>query len=83
MELTAAEFMLISIVAKLELRAPIGELSRPVVGGREETQSWTRRETLGFWRRLRVFFEEGLEVMRMMGPEVGRVVVEEKGCEGR
>ena len=40
----------------------------PTLGGREETQSWTRRLTLGFERRLTVFFEDGLEVIMMVGP---------------
>jgi hypothetical protein len=43
-------------------------------GGREETQSWTRRLTLGFEMRLVVFFEEGLVVMMMVGPE-GRTLL--------
>ncbi len=47
-----------------------------MLGGRVETQSWTRRLTLGFWRRLVVFLDEGFEVMMMKGPE-GR-----RGWEG-
>lgn len=55
------------------LRRPSGEVERCCwFGGRWETQSWTRRETLGLETRLRVFFEEGLVVIIMMGPE-GRV----------
>jgi hypothetical protein len=38
-----------------------------VVGGRCDTQSWTRRETLGLETRLRVFFEEGLVVITIVG----------------
>ena len=34
-----------------------------------ETQSWTRRLTLGFSRRFIVFRDEGLEVIIMVGPE--------------
>lgn len=85
MLLTAAEFMDMSMVARELLRAPSGERSRSevVVGGREETQSWTSSDTFGFWRRLIVFFEDGFEVMTMTGPEAGRVVEVENGCEGR
>jgi hypothetical protein len=50
-------------------------------GGREETQSWTSRLTLGFATRLRVFFDAGFEVMMMTGP--GLRFSEAKGCEGR
>ena len=61
-----------SMVARLELRAPAGLRSRwsaeETLGGREETQSWTRRLTEGLARRLRVLREEGLEVMIIMGP---------------
>lgn len=39
------------------------------VGGRWETQSWTRRETLGLERRLRVFRDNGFVVIIMVGPE--------------
>jgi len=38
-----------------------------VVGGRWETQSWTRRETLGFEIRLMVFLEEGFVVITIVG----------------
>jgi hypothetical protein len=41
-----------------------------VVGGRCETQSWTRRETLGFETRLSVFLEEGFVVIIMVGEEL-------------
>jgi hypothetical protein len=77
--------MLINIFAKLlrPARASTGLRSRSVVmfGGREETQSWARRLTLGFCTRLIVFFDEGLVVIMMIGP--GRRVSEAKGCEGR
>jgi hypothetical protein len=43
-------------------------------GGREDTQSWTRRLTLGFEMRLMVFFEEGLVVMTIVGPD-GRMLL--------
>lgn len=52
------------------------EPRRLVVGGRWDTQSWTRRETLGFETRFRVFFEEGLVVIIIVGAE-------EYGEEGR
>ena len=52
------------------------EPRRLVVGGRWETQSWTRRETLGLETRLRVFLEEGFVVIIIVG-EV------EYGEEGR
>lgn len=42
-----------------------------VFGGRCETQSWTRRLTLGFEIRLRVLREDGFVVIMMTGP-VGR-----------
>ena len=92
---TAALFICISIVAKLLLLpVPVGLRSRSevedkFVGGRAETQSWTRRLTLGFWRRLIVFLDDGFEVIITRGPEGGSwvgVVGEEeggKGCEGR
>jgi len=40
-----------------------------VVGGRCDTQSWTKRETFGFERRLLVFLEEGLVVIIMVGED--------------
>jgi len=40
-----------------------------VVGGRCDTQSWTRRDTFGFWSRLVVFLEEGLVVIIIVGVE--------------
>lgn len=85
MDETAVLFICISIWAR-ELRAPPAGLrsrSPPdrVFGGREETQSCTRRETLGFESRLEVFFDEGFEVMMIVGPG-GRVEVEGNECEG-
>jgi hypothetical protein len=71
---TAAEFSCMSMFARLVLRAPTGLLSLPsavlavTLGGRLLTQSCTRRETLGLERRFCVFFDEGLEVMMMVGP---------------
>lgn len=38
-----------------------------LVGGRCETQSWTSRETCGLEIKFRVFFEEGLVVIIMLG----------------
>jgi hypothetical protein len=52
------------------------EPRRLVVGGRWDTQSWTRRETCGLEIRLRVFLEEGFVVIIIVG-EV------EYGEEGR
>lgn len=46
------------------------EPRRLVVGGRCETQSWTRRETLGFETRLSVFLEEGFVVIIIVGEEL-------------
>lgn len=43
------------------------------VGGRWETQSWTRRETFGFETRLCVLRDAGLVVMIMVGEEVNGV----------
>lgn len=43
------------------------EPRRFVVGGRWDTQSWTRRETWGLEIRLRVFLEEGLVVIIIVG----------------
>lgn len=63
-------------------RRPSGEMEREFVGGRWETQSWTRRETEGLESRFTVFFEDGLVVMIMVGPE-GRAFVEGNGWEGR
>lgn len=40
---------------------------RWLVGGRWETQSWTRRETCGLDIKLRVFFDEGLVVIIIVG----------------
>lgn len=40
--------------------------------GREDTQSWTSSETLGFVRRFVVFFECGFEVIIIVGP-LGKV----------
>jgi len=47
-------------------------------GGREETQSCTRRDTFGLLRRLRVFLEVGFVVMMILGPG-GRFCVEVGG----
>jgi hypothetical protein len=78
--LSALVFKLSKRVARLERLASGGgdpvrafsvvvaePLRAVVVGGRCDTQSWTRRETLGFWTRLRVFFEEGLVVIIIVG----------------
>jgi len=73
MLLKADVFRLSSSAAKEFDRASGGgelppEGRRPLeVGGRWDTQSWTRRETLGFWRRLSVFLEEGLVVIIIVG----------------
>lgn len=48
------------------LESPAGE----AVGGRWETQSWTRRETRGLETRLCVLRDEGLVVIIMLGPDV-------------
>lgn len=56
-------------------RRPSGDVERFVLGGRWETQSWTRRLTLGFDKRLSVFLDEGFVVMIMIGPD-GRDVLE-------
>jgi hypothetical protein len=45
------------------------EPRRLVVGGRCETQSWTRSETCGFDTRLSVFLEEGFVVIIIVGAE--------------
>ena len=74
MEETAAEFICMSMVARLLARPAEGLCSRldvvyeETLWGRLLTQSCTNRLTLGFSRRLRVFLEEGLEVMIMEGP---------------
>jgi len=44
------------------VRSP-ADIRRFVVGGRWETQSWTRRETCGFDMRFRVFLDDGLVVI--------------------
>lgn len=85
MEETAVLFICMSIWAR-ELRGPpVGLRSRSpperVFGGREETQSCTRRETLGFERRFEVFFDDGFEVMMMAGPG-GSVDEEWNECDG-
>jgi hypothetical protein len=77
MLLSALVFRFSSSVASDEREAsgggepvrPLEEPRRLVVGGRCETQSWTRRETCGLETRLSVFFEEGLVVMIMAGEE--------------
>nr|POE89878.1 hypothetical protein CFP56_20347 [Quercus suber] len=58
------------MLAKLLRPEPGGLLSRSAeltFGGRDETQSCTSSETLGFRTRLSVFFELGLEVMMIVG----------------
>jgi len=40
-----------------------------VVGGRCDAQSWTSNETCGFDMRFRVFLEEGLVVIIIVGAE--------------
>lgn len=67
--------------ARLPDRGPgrVGEGERPGwlrVGGRWDTQSWTRRETSGLSVRLRVLREDGGVVMMIVGPG-------EYGVEGR
>ena len=52
----------------------MGSVSR--VGGRCETQSWTRRDTRGLFIRFVVFLDEGLVVIMMTGLGL-------KGVEGR
>ena len=81
MLLRALVLMFSSRVARLERVAwGGGEPSRVGsglrVGGRCETQSWTRRETRGLLIRFRVFLEDGLVVMMMTGLGL-------KGVEGR
>lgn len=71
-----------SIAAREDRGPATGDASRFVVEGREETQSWTRRETVGLEMRFVVFLEEGLEVMMMAGPG-GRTEECWKGWEGR
>ena len=84
---TAAEFICMSMFARLVARAPAGLLSRPfpefTLGGLVLTQSWTSKLTFGFWTRFVVFLEDGLEVMIIVGPagsserefvDAGRVV---------
>ena len=85
MEPMAEVFMPISRVAR-ELcwfLRPSGETERAFVGGRCETQSWTRRETEGFERRFRVLREEGLVVIIMVGAEDRGEDVLVKGWVGR
>lgn len=83
--LSALVLILSNREARLErVAAGGGEPSRAMagfrfverVGGRWETQSWTRRETRGFERRFRVFLEAAFVVMIIVGWEV-------KGVEGR
>lgn len=65
-----AEFMPRSSVASELREAAGGGLpSRPEerVGGRVVTQSWTSRETRGFWHRLVVFWVPGGVVMMICG----------------
>ncbi|KAG7124492.1 hypothetical protein HYQ46_010618 [Verticillium longisporum] len=76
---TADVLMLSSSEAREERCSGPGEPPegrRADVGGRWETQSWTRRETLGFERRFVVLREAGFVVMAMMGAA-------EKGDDGR
>lgn len=76
-----------SIFAKELALAPVGLCSRPPepgplepkFGGRLLTQSCTRRLTLGFCSKLSVFFEEGLEVIIIVGPEGSWEEVSEVG----
>lgn len=50
-------------------RRPSGDWLRAVfVGGRCETQSWTRSDTFGFESRLSVLRDAGLVVIIMIGP---------------
>ena len=46
------------------------------MGGRCDTQSWTRRETRGLLMRLRVFLDDGFVVMMITG-------LGAKGVDGR
>lgn len=70
---TAVLFICMSICANELLGPPAGLLSLSpevvFVGGRELTQSWTRRETFGLLVRLVVFLLRGSEVMTMVGPD--------------
>lgn len=90
---TAAEFICINMLARLLPLPPApgllsrvpreGEVSEETFGGREDTQSCTSRLTLGLEMRLRVFFEEGLDVMIIVGPEGSWVDVGGRECGGR
>ena len=51
-------------------RSRSGDVVLPV---REDTQSWTRMLTCGFWMRLRVFLEEGFVVIIIVGEEANGV----------
>ena len=73
--------MLSNRLAKLDrVASGGGELSRVGsgfrVGGRCETQSWTRRETRGLLMRLSVFLDVGFVVIMITGLGL-------KGVEGR
>ena len=76
--LKALVFRFSSSEAKLDLAASRGgepalsavDPRRPLVGGRWETQSWTRRETFGLDIRFKVFFDAGFVVMMIVGPEL-------------
>ena len=72
MLLKALVFILSNKLAKLERVACGGGEPSLVgsgfrVGGRCETQSWTRRETRGLLIRFSVFFDEGFVVMMITG----------------
>ena len=74
MEDKADVFISSSRLARLDLVAAAGgdPLRAPpmgaAVGGRWETQSWTRRETRGLSCRFCVLRDWALVVMRMVGP---------------
>lgn len=75
MLLSALVFRFSSKLAKLDLEASGGgepalsavEPRRAVVGGRWDTQSWTRRETCGLEIRFIVFLEAGFVVIIIVG----------------
>ena len=69
--LRALELMFSSKLARLDRVAGAGgdpcAVSGARVGGRCDTQSWTRRETRGFDSRFKVFLDEGLVVIIIVG----------------